>query len=69
MTMLTIWGRGESNVDCDRSRWHSDQCAGLLFFGCSNGASNAGLMGVPVPKVLVEAVDVLKRSRDQKDFL
>lgn len=46
--------------------------ATVIAFVCNETISiieNAGLMGVPVPKVLVEAVDVLKRSRDQKDFL
>ena len=46
--------------------------ATVIAFACNETISiieNAGLMGVPVPKVLVEAVDVLKRSRDQKDFL
>ena len=31
MTMLTIWGRGDSSVVCNRSRWHSNQRAGLLL--------------------------------------
>nr|DAM26771.1 MAG TPA: hypothetical protein [Caudoviricetes sp.] len=25
-----IWGRGDSSVVCDRSRWHSNQRAKLL---------------------------------------
>ena len=46
--------------------------ATVIAFACNETISiieNAGLMGVPVPKVLVEAVDVLKRSREQKGFL
>ena len=44
--------------------------ATVIAFVCNETISiieNAGLMGVPVPKVLVEAVDVLKRRAEKNE--
>jgi len=44
--------------------------ATVIAFACNETISiieNAGLMGVPVPKVLAEAVDVLKRRAEKAE--
>lgn len=39
----------------------------LIVNDCLSILENLGLMGVPIPKVLIEAIDILKRKGDNND--
>ena len=41
-------------------------CVGFLVNECLSVLENAGLMGIPIPKVLIRALDVLQKSKEEE---
>ena len=40
-------------------------CVGLLTNECLSILENAGLMGIPIPKALIKALDVLQKTKEE----
>ena len=41
-------------------------CIGLLVNECMSILENAGLMGIPIPKALTQALDVLQKKKEEE---
>jgi toxin secretion/phage lysis holin len=41
-------------------------CVGFLANECLSVLENAGLMGIPIPKILTDTLDVLQKKKEEK---